>query len=152
MRPKRTMALASRSKRLACLIFAGQDLKVWHCSSQGAKSPEAAAAQFKIWVQKYKPDIVVFEDLQSAKRKALRQKLILKTLYTVARNRRVKHLKIRREKAHRNRYDEAAILAKRFPTLKHLVPKKPPIWQAEARTLVFFEALTLAIPVIDERI
>lgn len=150
MRPKRTMALASRSKRLACLIFAGQDLKVWHCSYQGSKSPEAAAAQFKTWVRKYKPDVVVFEDMQSAKRKGLRQKMILKALYNVVRNRRIKHHKIRHEKKHPNRYDEAAILAKQFPTLKHLVPKKPPIWQAEARTLVFFEALSHAIPVIDE--
>ncbi len=152
MRPKRTMALASRSKRLACLIFAGQDLKVWHCSSQGAQSPEAAAMQFKIWVQKYKPDVVVFEDMHSARRKGERQKLILKALYNVARNRRVKHYKVRREKVHRNRYDEAVTLAKRFPALKHLVPARPPIWQAEARTLVLFEALALAIPVIDERI
>ena len=98
MRPKRTMALASRSKRLACLIFAGQDLKVWHCSSQGAQSPEAAAMQFKIWVQKYKPDVVVFEDMHSARRKGERQKLILKALYNVARNRRVKHYKVRARK------------------------------------------------------
>ena len=152
MYSKRTMALASRSKRLACLIFAGTDLKAWHCSYQGAQSPEAAAAQFKIWLQKYKPDVVVFESLRSAKRKGLRQKLILKALYSVARSRRIKCHKVRRGKTHRNRYDEAATLVKRFPTLKHLVPKKPAIWQAEARTIVLFEALALAIPVIDEQI
>ena len=152
MRGKRTMALASRTKRLAFLVFVGQELKDWGCSWQGAQSPEAAGKQFKHWLHKYKPDRVVFEHIKSAKRKGPRQQLILKELHKVARNRRISFHRVERQKTFSNLYQEAFELGARFPVLKHLVPNKPRIWQAEAANLVYFEALDLAAPVIDTKL
>ncbi len=147
---KRTLVFAIRSKRLACLIFSEGDLKDWHCSYRGAKSQKTAREKLKYWLKKYHPDMVIFEHAKSAKRKGTRQHLILEELYKLVQNKQIKYRRVERHKVHRNQYDEAARLGERFPILKDHVPQKPPIWEAEASSLIFFEALALALPIIDE--
>ena len=59
-------------------------------------------------------------------------------------------LLVTRRFEYRNIYEEAAAIARRYPTLKHKLPKKPRIWETEPRRIIYFEAMALALAVLDD--
>ena len=48
-----------------------------------------------------------------------------------------------------NKYEDAKALAERFPELLPWGPKKRRIWEPEPRNTIYFEALALALQIID---
>jgi hypothetical protein len=142
--PGRTLSVAVRTGRMACVVLDGGDLVIWAASREAVKTQASAAKKLQRWIKEFRPETIVTENPDSAGQKRGEQIKILKTLACVAEDQPILNMVVRRQKRFRNAYLEAEDLGRQFPDLVHLVPKKPPIWKSEPYNLAWFEALALA--------
>lgn len=140
---QRILAVAARTERIGCVIVENGDLIFWEGSAEMAKDAAGAAKQLRAWIHEFQPDVVISENPDVAGRKGGVQIPILRAFVEVGQDEPIVNLVVRRERPHRNVYEEANRLAEEFPDLEGMVPKKPPIWGKEPYNLVFFEALAL---------
>lgn len=141
--PRRTLALGLRGSQLCCLYFAGDRLVDLRASRKGAMSVGGSCDVLTSWIAHFKPDCVVLEDHQNAGRKGAHKRKLLRELDAVVDASEAKKITAIRTKTHANIYDAAAELVQQHPTLRPYLSAKPPIWEAEPRNMVFFEALGL---------
>lgn len=141
---QRVLAVAARTGRLACVVLDDCQLVIWDASEKAASSEDEAAKKLRAWVHDFKPDILVTENPDAARKKGGLQIPILQVLASVGDDLPIPNLVVQRKRRFPNAYVEAAHLGNQFPDLAHLVPKKPPIWKGEPYNLACFEALVLA--------
>ena len=60
-----------------------------------------------------------------------------------------KNVAVQRVQRFANKHEEAKALVERFPDILPWKPKRPEIWETEPRNMVYFEALALALEVLD---
>ncbi|MCK0103222.1 hypothetical protein [Pseudohalocynthiibacter sp. F2068] len=140
----RVLSVAVRTGRMACVVIDDGNLIIWDASRKAVKTEAQAARKLRRWICEFRPDVLVTENPDSAGQKRGAQLRILKTLGTVAEDQPILNMMVRRQKHFKNAYLEAEDLGQQFPDIKHLVPKKPPIWKSEPYNLACFEALALA--------
>ncbi|MFC3615624.1 hypothetical protein ACFORG_17845 [Lutimaribacter marinistellae] len=145
------LAVAVR-RDLACMMYLqGKTLKDWRVSHKAARSPGDGVSVLRTWMAIYEPDVVICQNPDSAGRKSARNILILTAMARVISDADVLDLLVTRRYAYRNIYEEAAMIARRYPALKQKLPKKPRIWETEPRRIIYFEAMALALAVLDEQ-
>lgn len=140
----RVMAVAARTKRIACVILEDGLPVTWDAAGKRAKTPEKAAMKLRAWIEEHKPDVLVTENPDTAVRKGKRQIAILKAFQAVGEELPVRHLVVRRERKFANVYEEAAAFGVQFPDFAGLVPRQNKPWESEGHNVVCFEALALA--------
>ncbi len=140
----RVLSVAVRTGRMACVVLDDGDLIIWDASRKAVKNPAQAARKLRRWIREFRPDVLITENPDSAGQKRGAQIKILKTLISVGEDQPILNMAVRRERRFKNAYLEAEDLGHQFPDLRHLVPKKPPIWKSEPYNLACFEALALA--------
>jgi len=143
------MAVAAGTGRIGYVLFVGKTLKHWAISGKASRSSELAAVQAKRWIDELKPDVVITEKILQDSRKGERTRQVIAAVARVARNRVLNDIVMPRARAYKNKYEEAAALAKRFPEIGPWLPKRPPIWESEPRNAVYIDALALALGIID---
>ncbi|MBB4302833.1 hypothetical protein GGD81_001869 [Rhodobium orientis] len=143
------MAVAAGTGRIGYVLFVGKTLKHWAMSGKASRSPEFAAAQAKRWIDELRPDVVITEKIPEGSRKGERTRQVIAAVARVARNRVLNDIVLPRIRTYKNKYEEAAALAKRFPEIGPWMPKRPPIWESEPRNAVYIDALALALGIID---
>lgn len=141
---QRVLSVAARTGRIACVVIDDGDLVIWAASEKAATSTTEAAKKLSAWVQEFKPDVLISENSDTARKKRGVQIPILKALASVGEDSGLINLVVRRKRRFQNAYIEAAHFGEQFPDLAHLVPRKPAIWQREPYNLAYFEALALA--------
>ena len=109
-----------------------------------------AVTQTEAWIERYRPHVVVTEDPSSRGSKGVNTHRILEAITSVAERADLIDVFVSRRFGHENKYDEAISLGKRFPVISAWAPAKRRIWEAEPRGTVIFEALGLAVQVVDE--
>lgn len=119
-------------------------------STNSVASINSATKTVTSWINDYEPDIIVSEDPKSANRKGVKQRAILEQIACIAESNAAMNILVVRRRVFKNRYMHAAALAERFRSVKHLVPKEPPIWMPEPRKMIYFEALAMAEQVFDQ--
>ena len=144
------LALGVRRGRIAALLLAGETIEGWVSSNWGGRSPDNAAVKLKDWIATYTPDIVVSENPDTTS-KGARHTALLQSLARAGEDADVLNLLVVRERSYTNLYEEAEALVARFPALEPKRAKKPRIWEGEVRSLIYFEALALALQVIDQK-
>ena len=151
-RERRTLlAIAVASKKVGYVYFVGSSLKDWGVSSKASKNTRAAVSAARIWIAAFEPEYVVTECTMAPTAKHGLTKEIMRAIGQVAGDEPVLSIQIERPWNYDNKYVEAEAFSKRFPQLNPFVPKKPKIWQSEPRKMIVFEALALALSVIDAR-
>ena len=146
------LAISVRSTGLGMALFAGEELIASRVSKTAANgSYQEMKTKVGDWLVKYSPNVVVFESLQSAKRKGDRQRHALRHLPSVARRFNCSVEIVDRVQIHANKFDEAVSLARRFKSLSDRVPPKPNIWEGEPHFVALFEAVALGVIAIDKR-
>ncbi len=145
------LAIALR-RDLACMVYLqGKSLKDWRVSHKAARTPGDGVSVLRNWLAIYEPDVVICQNPDSAGRKSERNVAILKAMARAISDADVMDLLVTRGFQYRNIYEEAAVIARRYPALKHKLPKKPRIWETEPRRIIYFEAMALALFVLDEQ-
>ena len=141
---QRVLAVAARTKRIACVVLQDGVPVTWDAAGKKVKSPEKAAGKLRDWIAEHKPDVLVSENPDTAARKGKKQIAVLKAFQAVGEDLPVLNLVVQRERKFANVYEEAAAFGEQFPDLAGLVPRQAKTWESEGHNVVCFEALALA--------
>lgn len=140
---QRLLSVSARSGRIGCVVIEDGDLKFWQGFETSNKVSAEVLEHVKFWMQTYRPDVFISEHPDAAGSKSGKQIEILQALADFGQDQTILNMVVRRTRPFANAYEEAAQLARHFPVLQEIVPKKPPIWSTEPYRLVFFDALAL---------
>lgn len=147
----KVLAIAVATGRIGYVFFDGGILMDWKMSKKASKSPEEARTYATKLIAFFKPDVVVTEKIAKHSRKGDHAKDLTGIIANVAENHELLDVSVPRLQAFKNKYEEARELVLRFPDLRPRLPKEPRIWQSEPFGTIYFEALALALLVIDRR-
>ena len=147
----KVLAIAAATGRIGYVFFVGDKLKDWAMSVKASKSPKLAKEKAEQWIEDLEPDVVVTEKVGKHSSKGILTKQLIDAIRNVAENRYLNDIVVPRVQSFQNKYEEAVELTKRFPDILPWAPKKPRIWESEPRNTIYFEALALALMVIDRR-
>ena len=114
----------------------------------GGASPEAAVRTLRAWLELYRPDFAISQNPDAPGRKGAHAVAILLALSRAIQDAAPQELIVTPIKRHRNIFEAAKMLDDLYPGLNKPVPEKPPIWNSEPRSMVYFEALALAHEVL----
>ena len=145
----RLLAVAVSAGRLGYVFFVNDKLSDWRMSREAYLSTEAAVETCRRWISELEPEIVVTECTMSGRYKRGRTKEILRAIARVARDEPTLNVQVERPTAVPNKYAEARMLGERFPEIAPWVPRERRAWEPEPRNTIYFEALALALVVID---
>jgi len=145
----RVLAIAAATGRIGYVFFIGDTLKQWALSVKASASPELAAKYATQLIDKLKPDVVITEKLTIHSRKGPLTKQLIAAVASVAENKYLNDIVVPRVQEFQNKYEEVKALVKMYPDLLPWAPQKPPIWESEPRNMIYFEALALALVVVD---
>ncbi len=120
-------------------------------SRKAVRSPEEARKHASQLITFFNPDVVVTEEFGQQSRKGNHARKITAAIRRVAENAGLKSVTAPRLQAYQNKYEEAHALAERFPDMTSSIPQKPPAWESEPLTTIYFEALALALKFIENR-
>jgi hypothetical protein len=101
-------------------------------------------------VARFEPSLVVTEDPFKPTRKSGSALQVLNALVQDLTDSATPHHLVQRDQQFANKYDEAQALADRFPAIAPWLPKTPQIWEAEPVSAIYFEALSMAVLIIDD--
>jgi hypothetical protein len=143
----KVLGIAVATGKIGYALLEGERLADWGLSREASRSPKRAAAKVRGWIELLKPEAVVTERLIKKSRKRGKTIALLAAIAKTARKASAVHATVPRVRLHKNKYEEAAMLVKRYPELRSRLPEKPPIWLPEPPNMIIFEALTLALSV-----
>lgn len=145
----KTLAVAVGSRRVGYVYFEDRVLVDFALSRKAAMSPTLAVSYLQKWIGMLNPNMVITERIRKHSRKGAKSRAITEALTREAAKHELQDISIVREQHYPNKYVEADVLAKRFPDLQAYVPRKPKIWECEPVNVRYFEAISLALPIID---
>lgn len=145
----RVLAIAVRTGRVGYVFLVDGELSDWRLSKKASKSNNNAAEHAKMWITNLKPDVVVTEKVAKHGTKSRTTRQRIDAIAKVAAKIKLLDVSVPRVSLFKNKYEEAASLGIRFPEIAAWVPKKPRLWETEPRNTVYFEALVLALQVIN---
>ena len=146
---KRLLAVAVASGKVAYVFLIDGKLKDWHCSRAASLSPPKGRSLLRRAVARLEPDLVVTEDPFKPTRKYGGSKEILHALAQELIDSATPHHLVQRDQRFANKYEEAGVLSKRFPGIAPWLPGTPKIWEAEPVSAIYFEALSMAVAIVD---
>ena len=149
MKQLKILAMAVATGRIGYVYLLGNKLKDWGLSRKASKNAMLAGTQAHIWIDELSPDIVITESVPKSSTKSMKTRELIEAVANAARNAHVLDVQVIKTHFFKNKYEEAAALAERFPELTIWVPKMRRLWESEPRATVLFEALALACVVID---
>lgn len=142
----KVLGVAAASGRIGYAFIDNQRLIDWGMSKLASTTPERTKEKVGSWIDLLRPEVVVSERREGTRKRG-RTLTLFAAIEDAAREADVIGTTIHRVRFHKNKYDEAAALAERFPELKPRLPERPPIWLPEPPGMIVFEALALALSV-----
>ena len=149
-RINKVLSIAVATGRIGYVFLIGDKLKDWGLSRKASKTPALAAAQTEHWIAELEPDVVVTEKLPKTSTKSAKTRALIEAIQFVAAKAKLLDVHVPRIQLHKNKYSEAEALGNRFPDLALWVPKPRRIWEPEPRATVLFEALALAVILLEK--
>ncbi|MDG2001773.1 MAG: hypothetical protein P8J20_00420 [Novosphingobium sp.] len=144
MMPLKVLAFAAISDRIGMVVLHGEKLKDWQTTEKVAKSSVDAAAYAQEIINSYRPHVVVTERLGIDNRKGAATQKLIAAMEMVAEHNSVIHVATEHHHSFPSKYEEAAALVAIYPALQPWLPKKRRIFDHQPRSMVLFEALSLA--------
>lgn len=144
----RVLAIAVAKGRAGYVFLADGKLKDWQMSAKAVSSTSELVGWVQELITNLKPDVVVTEDVTGSK-KGSRTRRLIQAAAEIASHNYVLDVCVARPRDHANQYEEAAVLAERYPEVRALVPPKPKFFQSAPHRLVLFEALSLGNAVMN---
>ncbi len=143
------LAIAAATGRIGYVYFVGHQLSDWGLSVAASKDPNRAARMTRKWIDLLDPDVVITEKVGGSSRKGTAARCLIEAISGAASDASVNDVRVRRIQRYQNKYEEADIIAERFPEIQPWKPKRPRLWESEPRNMIYFEAIALALDVID---
>lgn len=114
-------------------------MKDWRISEKAAQSPQDAAEQAQGWINELKPQVLVIEKIGATSRKGAKTKAIIGAIARTAAHNYLLDVAVKRAQTFRNKYEEAEVLADRYPEVGAWLPKKRRFFDHEPRNIVFLK-------------
>ena len=140
----RVLSFAAARGRVGSVVFDGETLIDWRISGKAAESEADAIAHISRLVADFSPDVVVTEEIETARHKGKHTLGIIAAIAETADQAGLLAVSVPREHHFPNKYDEADAIALRFPELAPWKPPKRCFYENEPRNTVLFEAVALA--------
>jgi hypothetical protein len=147
MKQFKILAIAVATGRIGYVFLHAGKLKDWGLSRRASRGTKEAVAQTKAWISLLEPDVVITEQVATNSTKSSKTRALIEVITRTAQELQIQTLEVSRFQLFKNKYDEAAALAERFPELTLWVPKLRRLWDPEPRSTVLFEALALSLVV-----
>lgn len=149
MKVQKVLAIAAGTGRVGYVFLVGKRLRYWHLSYAASYSPANAASYTGLWIAQMRPDVVVMEKRGRSCRKGTEARANLEAIARVTADEHLFDVEVERPRRFPNKYFEAEALAGRYPELRRWLPKPRQLWAPEPKNITIFEALALALEVID---
>ncbi len=144
------LAFAAATGRVGYVFLVDGVLRDWKISKKASQSPQAAQEYATKWIELFRPNVVITEKIKDESRKGEQAKSLIAAIASVAEQHQLLDVVVERVQAFKNKYEEARALVSHFPDLRPQLPKQPRCWQSEPFSTTYFEALALALVVIDQ--
>lgn len=149
MTPFRVLSVAAATGRIGYVYFEGGQPVDWALTRKASRSPKDAAAYARNWITLLRPDVLITEKVGRHTRKGAKTRALIAAIATEAASHALHDIAVPRQQHYPNKYTEAAVYAERFHELRPLLPAKRRIWDKEPPNITYFEAVALALTVID---
>jgi hypothetical protein len=141
----RVLALAAARRRVGSVVLDGATLLDWRISDKAAENASSARDHVRSLIADFSPDVVVTEEVATARQKGKRTHAITEAMYAEAEEAGLLAVSLPRTQRFANKYDEAEALLAEFPELAPWLPVRRRFYDNEPRNTVLFEALSLAL-------
>lgn len=145
----RVLAFAAATGRVGSVFLVGGKLVDWHISNKAAESGIEAAGHAQALINDLMPDVIVTEELETAKHKGKHTLALIAAIARTAEHNHLLDVSLPRDQHFRNKYAEADALVEQYPELAPWKPMKRRFYDNEPRNTVLFEALALALSLRD---
>lgn len=145
----RVLAFAAATGRVGSVFLVGGKLVDWHISNKAADSGIEAAGHAQALINDLLPDVVVTEELETAKHKGKNTMAVIAAIARTAQHNHLLDVSVPHEHRYPNKYAEADALVEQYPELAPWKPMKRRFYDNEPRNTVLFEALALALSLRD---
>lgn len=140
----KVLAFAAATGRVGSVFLDGESLQHWHVSIKAAGNSVEAAGYAQEMINRFKPDVVVTEECDSARHKGRNTLDLIGAIARTAAHNDLLEVSVPRERRFPNKYAEAEALVERYPELAPWQPQRRRFYDNEPRHTVLFEALALA--------
>lgn len=146
---RRLLSIAAASGRVAYVYLEKHQLVDFALSYKASETPTDAARYARKWIELLNPDVVITEKITKHSNKGDNTRALIGAMAREAANHELKDISVVRLQHYPNKYVEAEVYVKRYPDLHAVQPRRPKIWESEPANMTYFEAIALALPVID---
>ena len=143
------LGIAAASGRVGYVFLVDKKLYGWSLSRKASENPQEAARFATEWIGRMRPDVVVTEKVTQRCRKGSAVLAVIEAINRVAVNESLFDISVPRPRNFPNKFAEAEALCDRYPELRPRLPKPRMVWDSEPRNTTIFEALALALEVVD---
>ncbi|MEM1050634.1 MAG: hypothetical protein AAGI28_00930 [Pseudomonadota bacterium] len=137
------LAFAAAYGRVGIVYVAGNELRFHKRSQVASRNVDCAARVAQDMIDRWKPNVIVTEDVDAAVHKSSATKAVTLAIARVAEDSAALNVTIERRHEFLNKSEEAQHLMQKYPALQSINHKPRRFWEKEPRTTVIFEALSL---------
>ena len=147
----RALSVAVASGRTGAVFLVGDKLKYWCQSTVAATNPVQTVDWTEKLIKILRPQLIIIEDRGPKCHKGPTARAAIEVIERTAVHASVECTSVVRMQPYANKYAEATALVAQFPELTTRQPKHRQIWDSEPRSTIVFEALSMAVDVLDIR-
>ena len=147
---RNVLSIAAATGKVGYVFLLDGEPYDWGVSPKASRSPKLAYQHVTEWIDYYQPQLLITERISPHSRKKDVSRALLNAIWKAAQDAEIKWACVDRIQKYQNKYVEAEALAARFPELKEWLPKKRALWESEPRRTIMFEALSMALSVVDK--
>jgi len=141
----KVIALAAATGRIGCVLLVGSTVVQCKMLRKSRLKTRDAARQTRVWIEAMNPEALITENVGFRSRKSKRTIRNIHAIIDEGRNADLIVVTVLRERHFKNKYDEAVALARQHPEMTPYLPRRNrKCFDAEPRTLILFEALSMA--------
>lgn len=140
---RQVLSIAATSGCVGHVFLRNTDILHKGMSRQASLGPTEAGAYAAQQIEELRPDWVVTEKVLRTSKKYKKTRALIAAITAVADMADLENIEVSRGRSFKDRFAEANDLATRFPDMQPFVPSPRKPWEAEPRTLIYFEALAL---------
>ena len=144
------LAISVASGRVGHVLLEAGKVADLGMSRKASSGPTEARGYTAQRIEILRPDVIVTEKLLRKSKKGEKTRAIIAAITSVGDVADVLNVEVARGRSHKNRFEEAADVVGRYPEMRPYLPKIRKPWEAEPKTLIYFEALSLIESVFGE--
>ena len=147
---RKVLSIAAATGKIGYVFLIDGEPYDWGVSPKASTSPKLAHQHVAEWIDYYQPQLLITERIDPSSRKKDVSRALVNAIWKAAQDAEMKWACVDRIQTYQNKYIEAEALAARFPEFKEWLPKTRRLWESEPRRTIIFEALSMALRVMDK--